>query len=69
MSAFGGEADRVQHHSQTGAQYQVVPTRTVQVSDGRYCREYTATSVVSGRNQQTYGRACCQPDESWQIIQ
>jgi surface antigen len=57
------------NNSQTGAQYQVVPTRTVQGSDGRYCREYTATSVVSGRNQQTYGRACRQPDGSWQIVQ
>jgi len=57
------------NNPQTGAQYQVVPTRTVQVSDGRYCREYIATSVVSGRNQQTYGRACRQPDGSWQIIQ
>ncbi len=53
----------------TGAQYQVVPTRTVQSSDGRYCREYTATSVIGGRNQQTYGRACRQPDGSWQIVQ
>ncbi len=57
------------NNPQTGAQYQVVPTRTVQDSDGRYCREYTATSVVSGRNQQTYGRACRQPDGSWQIVQ
>ncbi len=57
------------NNPQTGAQYQVVPTRTVQGSDGRYCREYTATSVVSGRNQQTYGRACRQPDGSWQIVQ
>ncbi len=57
------------NNPQTGAQYQVVPTRTVQGSDGRYCREYTSTSVVSGRNQQTYGRACRQPDGSWQIVQ
>ena len=57
------------NNPQTGAQYQVVPTRTVQVSDGRYCREYTATSVVSGRNQQTYGRACRQPDGIRQTIQ
>ncbi len=56
------------NNPQTGAQYQVVPTQTVQVSDGRYCREYTATSVVSGRNQQTYGRACRQPDGSWQLV-
>jgi surface antigen len=53
---------------QTGAQYQMVPTRTVQGSDGRYCREYTATSVVSGRDQQTYGRACRQPDGSWKLV-
>ncbi len=56
------------NNPQTGARYQVVPTRTVQGSDGRYCREYTTTSVVSGRNQQTYGRACRQPDGSWQIV-
>jgi surface antigen len=56
------------NNTQTGAQYQVVPTRTVQGSDGRYCREYTATSVVSGRDQQTYGRACRQPDGSWKLV-
>jgi surface antigen len=56
------------NNTQTGAQYQVVPTRTVQGSDGRYCREYTATSVVSGPDQQTYGRACRQPDGSWKLV-
>ncbi len=56
------------NNPQTGAQYQIVPTNTVQVSDGRYCREYTATSVVGGRNQQTYGRACRQPDGSWELV-
>ncbi len=56
------------NNPQTGAQYQVVPTQTVQGADGRYCREYTATSVVSGRNQQTYGRACRQPDGSWKLV-
>ena len=56
------------NNPRTGAQYQVVPTRTVQGSDGRYCREYTATSVVSGRNQQTYGRACRQPYGSWKLV-
>ncbi len=55
------------NNPQTGARYQVVPTRTVQGSDGRYCREYTGTSVVDGRTQQTYGRACRQPDGSWQL--
>ena len=56
------------NNPRTGAQHQVVPTGTVQSSDGRYCREYTATSVIDGRNQQTYGRACRQPDGSWKIV-
>ncbi len=48
-------------------QYEVTPTRTVQVADNRYCREYTATAVVAGKPQQVYGRACRQPDGSWEI--
>ncbi|MHA1599692.1 MAG: RT0821/Lpp0805 family surface protein [Alphaproteobacteria bacterium] len=51
----------------SNAQYEVTPTRTVQVADGRYCREYTTTAVVAGSNQQVYGRACRQPDGSWEI--
>jgi surface antigen len=57
----------VWQNPQGGAQYQVVPTRTVQASDGRYCREYTTTAVVAGNTQRVYGRACRQPDGSWQI--
>lgn len=57
----------VWQNPQNNAQYQVVPTRTVQVPDGRYCREYTTTSVVAGKSQQVYGRACRQPDGSWEI--
>ena len=52
----------------TGTQYQVVPSRTVQRSDGRYCREYTATAVINGRSQNTYGTACRQPDGSWKLV-
>ncbi|MGH7185333.1 MAG: RT0821/Lpp0805 family surface protein, partial [Pseudomonadota bacterium] len=57
----------VWQNPQNSAQYQVVPTRTVQASDGRYCREYTTTAVVAGKSQQVYGRACRQPDGSWEI--
>ncbi len=56
------------NNPQTSTRYQVVPTRTVQRSDGRYCREYTTTAVVNGRTQNTYGRACRQPDGSWQLV-
>ena len=57
----------VWNNPQSQAQYQTVPTRTVQAADGRYCREYTTTAVVAGKTQQVYGRACRQPDGSWEI--
>ena len=37
-------------------------------SDGRYCREYQTTVIVGGRRESAYGRACMQPDGSWQIV-
>ncbi len=48
--------------------HQVTPTSTYQDQAGRYCREYQANSVIGGRQQQTYGTACRQPDGSWQLI-
>lgn len=48
--------------------YRVTPTQTAQTGDGRYCREYVAQSTVGGRETQTYGTACRQPDGSWQIV-
>ncbi len=53
--------------TQSGAQYQVAPVKTIQTNDGRYCREYTATATVGGQQQKTYGMACRQADGSWQI--
>ena len=47
---------------------QIVTPATRQVADGRYCREYTRTATIDGRPQQIYGRACLQPDGSWQIV-
>ena len=52
----------------TGQDYAVTPTRSYDARDGRYCREYTAESIVGGQVQQTYGTACWQPDGSWQIV-
>jgi surface antigen len=51
-----------------GADYRMMPVKSYRVEDGRYCREYTATAVVGGRRQQTYGTACRQPDGQWQIV-
>ncbi len=53
---------------QDDARYKVTPVRTYQVADGRYCREYTTTATVGGRVQEAYGKACRQPDGSWQIV-
>jgi len=45
------------------------PTRTYESSQRQYCREYQQTIVVGGESQKAYGRACRQPDGSWQIVQ
>ena len=34
----------------------------------QYCREYTKTVTIGGRQQQAYGTACYQPDGSWEIV-
>lgn len=57
----------VWNNPQGNAQYQVVPTRTVQAPNGQYCREYTTTAVIASDTQRVYGRACRQSDGSWKI--
>jgi surface antigen len=52
----------------SGARYQITPTKTVQVADNRYCREYTSTATIGGKTETTYGRACRQPDGSWRLV-
>jgi surface antigen len=44
----------------------VIPARAYQ-DNGNYCREYQQTMVIDGQTQQAFGRACRQPDGSWQI--
>lgn len=50
----------------TGYQHRVTPTKTYQANQG-YCREFTHTVYVGGKQQQAYGTACRQPDGSWKI--
>lgn len=47
------------------ARYQVTPAETYRNHEGRYCREYTTSSVIAGKSQEVYGTACRQPDGSW----
>lgn len=41
------------------------PTRTIQQSNGGFCREYQQTITVGGEQKQSFGTACRQPDGSW----
>ena len=45
----------------------VTPTRTYQLANGQYCREYTQDIVIGGEKHETYGTACRQADGSWKI--
>ena len=51
----------------TGHQYTVTPVKTYQ-ADGRYCREYTTKAIINNQAQTVYGKACRQPDGSWQVV-
>ena len=47
----------------------VTPVHTSQTPNGAYCREYETTIMINDRQERSYGRACRQPDGSWQIAQ
>lgn len=46
----------------------ITPTKTYKLDDGRYCREYTQMVNIGGQQEKAYGKACRQPDGSWQIV-
>ncbi len=52
----------------TGASGIVTPSKTYD-EGGRYCREYTQTVKVGNKTQDAYGKACRNPDGTWQIVQ
>lgn len=56
------------HNSNTGANYEVVPTKNVTVEGNEYCREYRTMANIGGKKQQVYGTACRKPDGSWQAV-
>jgi len=46
----------------------VTPQAYYQTAGGQYCREYSQTITVQGRQERGHGTACRQPDGSWQIV-
>jgi len=51
----------------TGNSGTITPTRTTQLANGQYCREYKQTITVGGQQENAYGTACRQADGSWKI--
>jgi surface antigen len=45
----------------------ITPTRTTQLANGQYCREYRQTVTIGGEQNQAYGTACRQADGTWKI--
>jgi len=45
----------------------ITPTRTYELANGQYCREYKQTIIIGGEPQPSYGTACRRPDGTWQI--
>lgn len=46
----------------------VTPVKDGYSNTGRYCREYSQTIYVEGRQQTAYGTACQNPDGSWALV-
>jgi len=51
----------------SGNSGEVTPTKTYQLANGQYCREYKQTITVGGEQHQSYGTACRQADGTWKI--
>ncbi len=59
----------VWNNPQTGTRYQLTPTNIYKDRQNRYCREYITRGTIDGKEQQLYGKACRQPDGSWELVQ
>ncbi len=46
----------------------ITPTRTFQLADGQFCREFQQTVTVGGRTESAFGTACRRPDGTWQVV-
>ena len=47
----------------------IVAIREGYAASGAYCREFQQTVTTGGAPQQSYGKACQQPDGSWKTVQ
>ena len=59
----------VWNNPESGNSGSVTPTKTYQLANGQYCRQYQQTINIGGEQHQSYGTACRQADGTWQIQQ
>jgi len=57
----------VWNNPESGNSGSVTPTKTYQLANGQYCREYRQQIKVGGEMQETSGTACRQADGTWKI--
>ncbi len=59
----------VWNNPDSGNSGSITPTKTYQLANGQYCRQYHQTITVGGEPQNAYGTACRQANGTWQIQQ
>ena len=57
----------VWNNPESGNSGSVTPTKTYQLANGQYCREYHQKITVGGEAQTSYGTACRQADGTWKV--
>jgi surface antigen len=57
----------VWNNPDSGHHGSVTPTKTTQLANGQYCREYRQEVWIGQEKEQTYGTACRQADGTWQV--
>ena len=55
------------NNPESGNHGSITPTKTYQLANGQYCREYKQDVFIGTEKQQTSGTACRQADGTWQI--
>ena len=57
----------VWNNPESGNHGEIVPVKTYQLSDGRYCRRYEQTIYIGGEKQTSAGTACRGADGTWSV--
>jgi surface antigen len=57
----------VWNNPDSGNSGSITPTKTYQLANGQYCRQYHQKIIIGGEPQTSYGTACRQADGTWQI--